>query len=133
LTNLKTNHLLNASTSTYFYARIVGGLVSTFMSFSIYVLFTEAYPCINDNFITICGFPAPDVGAWRAIAFATPSPTIPVLQSSGYIAVGLRIFAIVLTVVKNRFIYARSMCSFIRSSLGIAFILNTTNHPQAIA
>ena len=134
LTDLKTTHLLRASPRVQFYAQMVGALVSIFMSVGIYVLFAEAYPCINDISITKCSFPAPDVGAWRAIAIAVTAPSIPVPPSSGYTAIGLGIFAVLLTIVKYRFIPA-SKHVFVPNTvaMGIAFILNTSTYPQAMA
>jgi hypothetical protein len=90
-----------------------------------YVLFSAAYPCIN-VVSTTCSFPAPDVGAWRAIAVAVTSPTLPIPPSSGYTAIGLGVLAIVVTIVKYKLVpikyhnYVPNMVA-----VGIAFILNT--------
>ena len=92
LGDLKTTHLIGASPRVQFYAQCCGALVSIFMSAGIYVLFSVAYPCINDlEQQAHCSFPAPDVGAWRAIAVAVSSPSLPIPPSSGYTAIALGI------------------------------------------
>jgi len=135
LGDLKTTHLLRASPRVQFYAQMCGALVSIFMSVGMYVLFSEAYPCINDlSLADHCSFSAPDVGAWRVIAVAVTEPTLPIPPSSGYTSIALGIFAILVTVLKYRFvhpdkhIYVPNM-----NAIGIAFILNTTTYPTAMA
>ncbi|KKY18358.1 putative oligopeptide transporter [Phaeomoniella chlamydospora] len=135
LGDLKTTHLLRASPRVQFYAQMVGALVSIFMSVGIYVLFSEAYPCINslagqDH----CAFPAPDVAAYRAIAIAVTAKTTPIPPSSGYTAIALGIFSIAMTIVKYRWIPVNKQ-HFVPNfvAMGIAFILNTTTYPTAVA
>jgi len=135
LGDLKTTHLLRASPRVQFFAQMVGALVSIFMSVGIYILFSEAYPCINDvTQLAHCSFPAPDVGAWRAIAIAVTAPTLPVPPSSGYTAIGFGVLAFVVTAVKYRFVPV-SKHHFVPNlvAMGIAFILNTTTYPTAMA
>lgn len=135
LGDLKTTHLLGASPRVQFYAQCCGAVVSIFMSAGMYVLFSTAYPCINDlSLQSYCSFPAPDVGAWRAIAVAVSSPSLPIPASSGYTSIGLGIFAFVLTVVKYRFVKPQHQ-HFVPNpnAMGIAFILNTTTYPTAMA
>ena len=135
LGDLKTTHLLRASPRVQFYAQCCGALVSIFMSVGMYVLFSAAYPCINslagqDH----CSFLAPDVGAWRAIAVAVTSPTLPVPPSSGYTSIAFGILAFLVTMVKYRYVpveqhhWVPNM-----NAIGIAFILNTTTYPTAMA
>ncbi|KAL9106236.1 MAG: hypothetical protein Q9227_008704 [Pyrenula ochraceoflavens] len=135
LQDLKTTHLLRASPRVQFYAQLIGALVSIFMSAGIYILFSEAYPCINDlSLAAKCSFPAPDVGAYRAIAVAVTSPTLPIPPSAGYTAIGFGIFAALLTVIKYSYIPADKHV-FVPNpvAMGIAFILNTTTYPTAMA
>ena len=135
LTDLKTTHLLRASPRVQFYAQCCGALVSIFMSVGMYVLFSSAYPCINDlTSQAHCSFPAPDVGAWRAIAVAVTDPTLPIPPSSGYTAIGFGIFAILVTIIKYRFVPATKHHWVPNmNAIGIAFILNTTTYPTAMA
>jgi uncharacterized oligopeptide transporter (OPT) family protein len=135
LGDLKTTHLLGASPRVQFYAQCIGALVSIFMSTGLYVLFSVAYPCINDlNLQAHCSFPAPDVGAWRAIAVAVSSPVLPIPKSAGYTAIGLGIAAVVNTVIKYQWVPPEKhhwVPNF--NAIGIAFILNTTTYPTAMA
>ncbi|MCJ1312990.1 hypothetical protein MMC25_006666 [Agyrium rufum] len=135
LGDLKTTHLLRASPRVQFYAQMCGAVVSIFMSVGMYVLFSVAYPCINSlEGQATCSFPAPDVGAYRAIAVAVTSPTLPVPPSSGYTAIAFGILAFIVTLVKYRFVPA-SKHVYVPNmvAVGIAFILNTTTYPTAMA
>lgn len=135
LGDLKTTHLLRASPRVQFYAQAIGSLVAIFMSVGMYVLFSEAYPCINDLSLAAgCSFPAPDVGAWRAIAVAVTDPTLPIPPTSGYTAIGLGVLAIVVTVCKYKFVpIAKHHWVPNMVAIGIAFILPTTTYPMAMA
>lgn len=133
LSDLKTGHLLRASPRIQFYTQLIGSVVCIFMTASMYVLFSTAYPCINDSTADKCSFPAPDVGAYRAIATAVTSPTLPIPPSAGYAAIGLGLFAILITVVKHRFV-PPSKHVYVPNpvGMGIALILNTTAQPMAM-
>ena len=134
LGDLKTTHLLRASPRVQFYAQSCGAVVSVFMSVAMYVLFSEAYPCIND--LTLqdhCSFPAPDVGAWRAIASAVTSTSLPVPPSSGYVSIAFLVWAFIQTFIKYKFVpekYHDYVPNLV--AMGIAFILNTTTYPTAM-
>ncbi|KZT55061.1 OPT superfamily oligopeptide transporter, partial [Calocera cornea HHB12733] len=56
LGDLKTTHLLGASPRVQLYSQMVGALVSIFLSAGMYVVFTKAYPCINELTTTTCSF-----------------------------------------------------------------------------
>jgi hypothetical protein len=108
-----------------FYAQCCGAVVSIFMSAGLYVVFSTAYPCINDLALASqCSFPAPDVQSWRAImvrsTFSLPtcrkpdrtqvavtSTELPVPPSSGYTAIGLAVAAILTVIAKYRYIPAQ--------------------------
>jgi hypothetical protein len=100
-----------------------------------FVLFSEAYPCINDvALVDHCAFSAPDVGAWRAIAVAVTSSSLPIPSSSAYFTLALLIWAFVQTFIKYRFVpakYHHYVPNLV--AMGIAFILNTTTYPTAMA
>ncbi len=135
LGDLKTTHLLRAAPVVQFYAQMIGALVSIFMSVGMYILFSAAYPCINNlSGQAHCSFPAPDVGAWRAIAIAVTSPTLPIPPSSGYTSIAFGILAVTITVVKYRFVPVEKHVWVPNlNAIGIAFILNTTTYPSAMA
>ena len=133
--DLKTTHLLRAAPRVQFYAQCCGALVSVVTSVGMYVLFSEAYPCINDlTLADHCSFPAPDVGAWRAIASAVTSTSLPVPSSSAYLSLALLFYAFLQTFLKYRFLpakYHQYVPNLV--AMGIAFILNTTTYPTAMA
>jgi uncharacterized oligopeptide transporter (OPT) family protein len=135
LGDLKTTHLLRAAPRVQFYAQCCGAVVSCFMSVAMYVLFSEAYPCINNlELADNCAFPAPDVGAWRAIASAVTSSSLPLPSSSAYFSLAILIWAFVQTFVKYKFVpvkYHQYIPNLV--AMGIAFILNTTTYPTAMA
>lgn len=119
LGDLKTTHLLRASPRVQFYAQCCGAIVSVFMSVAMYVLFSEAYPCINDLALADkCSFSIPDVGAYRAIAVAVTSTSLPVPNSSGIFCIVLLVWAFIQTFLKYRFvpekyhIYVPNLVSF---------------------
>ncbi|EMC91390.1 hypothetical protein BAUCODRAFT_80544 [Baudoinia panamericana UAMH 10762] len=133
--DLKTTHLLRASPRVQFYAQCCGAIVSVFMSVAMYVLFSEAYPCINDLALADnCAFAIPDVGAFRAIAVAVTSTSLPVPRSSGILCIVLLVWAFVQTYLKYKFVpvkYHHYVPNLV--GMGIAFILNTTTYPAAMA
>lgn len=119
--DLKTSHLLRSSPKAIFVGQLTGAIVSIFMAAGIYVVFSTAYPCINDLSYTTCSFPTPDVQSWRvgffghyivlsiadcllteqAVAVAVSSSTLPIPPSSGYTAIGLGIAAVISVVAKH--------------------------------
>ncbi|KAK3677521.1 hypothetical protein LTR78_002371 [Recurvomyces mirabilis] len=134
LGDLKTTHLLRASPRVQFYAQCCGAIVSVFMSVAMYVLFSEAYPCINDITIEKCSFGIPDVGAYRAIAVAVTSTSLPVPTSSGIFSIVILVWCFVQTFLKYRFVPAKYHIYVPNLvGMGIAFILNTTTYPTAMA
>jgi uncharacterized oligopeptide transporter (OPT) family protein len=98
--DLKTTHLLRASPRAVFVAQLCGAVVSIFMASGLYVVFSTAYPCINNLNYTTCAFPAPDVQSWRAVSVAVSSSTLPIPPSSGYAAIALGLLAVISVVAK---------------------------------
>jgi uncharacterized oligopeptide transporter (OPT) family protein len=134
LGDLKTTHLIGASPRVQFFAQSIGAVVSIFMSTGLYVLFSTAYPCINNlDLVDHCSFAAPDVASWRAIAVAVSSPELPIPPSAGFTAIAFGILAILTTIVKYRWILAKWHV-FVPNwnAVGIAWILNTTTYPTAM-
>ncbi|KAL7277436.1 hypothetical protein ACG7TL_009298 [Trametes sanguinea] len=135
LGDLKTTHLLGASPRAQLYAQCFGALVSIFLSAGMYVVFVKAYPCINTLSTTTCAFPAPDVGAWRAVSVAVSSPSLPIPRSSGITALCLGALAIVSTLVKYRFVRSEKRRALFPNwnAVGIAFILGPLcTYPMAM-
>lgn len=65
IVDLKAAHLLRSSPKAVFYGQLCGAIVSIFISAGVYVVFSSAYPCINNISYETCSFPIPDVQAWR--------------------------------------------------------------------
>lgn len=88
--DLKTSHLLRSSPKAIFCGQLVGAIVSIFMAAGIYVVFSTAYPCINDLSYTTCSFPIPDVQSWRVGFFGTIYITLSRLLTHriGYLSCG---------------------------------------------
>ncbi|RPD53002.1 OPT oligopeptide transporter [Lentinus tigrinus ALCF2SS1-7] len=134
LGDLKTTHLLGASPRVQLYAQCFGALVSIFLSAGMYIVFVKAYPCINELTETTCAFPAPDVGAWRAVSVAVSAPALPIPRSSGITALCLGALTIVSTFVKYRFVRPERRGWFPNwNAVGIAFILGPLcTYPMAM-
>ncbi|KAJ8592372.1 OPT superfamily oligopeptide transporter [Rhizopogon salebrosus TDB-379] len=131
--DLKTTHLLRASPKAVFIAQLWGAVVSIFISAGLYVVFSTAYPCINDLSHTTCAFPTPDVQSWRAVAVAVSSSTLPIPPSSGYTAIALGLAA-VLSVVAKYTVVPPKYHDFIPNfnAIGIGFIMNICTYPLAM-
>lgn len=131
--DLKTTHLLGASPKAVFCGQLTGAIVSVFMAAGVYVVFSTAYPCINDLSYTTCSFPTPDVQSWRAVAVAVSSSTLPIPPSSGYTAIGLGIAAVISVVAKHTVVppkYHIWVPNF--NAIGIGFIMNICTYPMAM-
>ncbi|KAG2344576.1 OPT superfamily oligopeptide transporter [Suillus weaverae] len=131
--DLKTTHLLRASPKAVFVAQLCGAVVSIFMASGLYVVFSTAYPCINDLSYTTCAFPTPDVQSWRAVAVAVSSSTLPIPPSSGYAAIVLGLAAVISVVAKYTVIppkYHDFIPNF--NAIGIGFIMNVCTYPLAM-
>ncbi|KAH0839377.1 OPT oligopeptide transporter protein-domain-containing protein [Lanmaoa asiatica] len=131
--DLKTAHLLRSSPKAVFGGQLCGAIVSIFMAAGVYVVFSTAYPCINDLAYTTCSFPTPDVQSWRAVAVAVSSPTLPIPPSSGYTAIGLGIAAVLSVVAKHTIVppkYHAFVPNF--NAIGIGFIMNVSTYPLAM-
>ncbi|KIJ61696.1 hypothetical protein HYDPIDRAFT_31028 [Hydnomerulius pinastri MD-312] len=131
--DLKTSHLLRASPKAVFCGQLCGAIVSIFMAAGVYVVFSTAYPCINDLSYTTCSFPTPDVQSWRAVAVAVSSSTLPIPPSSGFTAIGLGIAAVLSVIAKYTIVppkYHAWVPNF--NAIGIGFIMNVCTYPLAM-
>ncbi|KAG0709867.1 OPT oligopeptide transporter protein-domain-containing protein [Suillus ampliporus] len=133
LSDLKTTHLLGSSPKAVFIAQLFGAVVSIFVSAGLYVVFSTAYPCINDLNYTTCAFPAPDVQAWRAVAVAVSSSTLPIPPTSGYAAIALGLAAVFSVVAKYTVVppkYHDFIPNF--NAIGMGFVMNISTYPLAM-
>ncbi|KAG8809316.1 hypothetical protein FRC17_003499 [Serendipita sp. 399] len=131
--DLKTGHLLRASPRVQFLAQVFGSVIGIWLSVGLFVLFATAYPCITDLDVECTAFGLPSVSAWRTVAVAVTSPTLPIPPSSGYFAIGLSILAIITVVVKHTLIPARFHAWVPNwNAIGLGFVVPQTYYPIAM-
>lgn len=132
--DLKTGYLLRAKPRNQFIAQLCGSLVAVFLTVGLYLLFTEASPCImypEPN--KICTYGAPSVSAWAAVAIAVTKPRLPVPPSSGWTAIGLSLFSIVTVVVKHYWLPTRFHAWVPNwNAVGLAFVVPQVYYPIAM-
>jgi uncharacterized oligopeptide transporter (OPT) family protein len=98
--DLKTGHLLRAKPKNQFAAQLFGATISIFLTVGLFILFTTASPCILTGNLP-CPYAAPGISAWTAVAYAVTAPTLAIPSSSGWVAIGMSIFAAATVVVKH--------------------------------
>lgn len=131
--DLKTGHLIGAKPIIQFIAQAFGAVVSIFLAPGLYVLFVQAYPCINDINAERCTFGAPSVGAWRAVAVAVTGDGLPLPTSSGVVGLvlmGVAIASVIAreTIVPHKYrVYVPNW-----NAVGLAFVLNSTVYNSAM-
>ncbi|TPX64663.1 hypothetical protein SpCBS45565_g05710 [Spizellomyces sp. 'palustris'] len=130
--DLKTGHLLRASPRTQFIAQIFGTFAAVFIGVGLFILYSSAYPCINDPTIEKCSFNLPSVTAWEktAVALTSPKPSIP--TSSGITAIVMGIVAVFSVILRHKLPakYAWMVPNF--SAIGISWVLQTTVYSTAM-
>ncbi|KAH9858652.1 OPT oligopeptide transporter [Lenzites betulinus] len=100
--DLKTGYLLRAKPRNQFVAQLCGAVVAMFLNVGLFILFTTASNCILHPEVTeSCPYQAPSVSAWVAVAVAVTSPSLPIPSSSGFTAIGLGIFVVIMVVAKH--------------------------------
>lgn len=134
LGDMKTGHLLGASPRAQFWAMLFGSVWAIPFSVGMYVLFSKAYPCINDATIEDCKFSLPSVSAWAAVTEAvTKSNAIPSLLC-GLVALFLGLFALALVFVRQLFVPKRYHQFFPNfNAAGLAFVTPQLYYPIAMA
>ncbi|CZS88195.1 hypothetical protein WAI453_000615 [Rhynchosporium graminicola] len=90
--DFRVGFLLRTSPKIQWWAQGIGSLFAVIIAPSLFLIFSNAYPCINDLDANSCQFAAPTAAAWRAVAVAVTEPDFPVPRSSA-------IFAIILAVI----------------------------------
>ena len=130
---LKTGYLLRAAPQAQFWAQVIGSLIGIWLSVGVFVLFAEAYPCITDLTRDCSTFGMPAVSAWRSVAIAVTSPTLPVAPSSAYTAIALGI-ASALTVVIKQTVVPRRYHHWVPNwnAIGLGFVVPQVYYPFAM-
>ncbi|PRP77365.1 oligopeptide transporter [Planoprotostelium fungivorum] len=130
--DLRTGHLLGAKPKVQFYAQIIGSFCSIWLCVGFFVLFATAYPCIIDINAETCQFGIPSVTAWRAVAIAVTQPNLPIPPSSGYTAIGLSVFCVILVLAKH--FAPKKYKPFIpnANSIGLGFVVPQVTYSVAM-
>ena len=131
--DLKTGHLLRASPKSQFLAQILGSAIGIWLSVGLFVLFASAYPCITDMDVECSAFGLPSVSAWRTVAIAVTSPTLPIAPSSGIFSIVFGVLAIITVVIKHLWIPARYH-AFVPNwnAIGLGFVVPQTYYSIAM-
>ncbi|PWN40327.1 OPT superfamily oligopeptide transporter [Ceraceosorus guamensis] len=132
--DLKTGHWLRASPKAQFWAQLLGSIPAIPLSVGLFVLFSKAYPCINDANIDECAFSVPSVAAWQAVAVAVTADKLPVSLSSGLTAIFLGSF-FSLTVVAKYFWIPAKYHGYVpnANAIGLSFVIPQIYVPLAMA
>lgn len=134
--DLKTGHWLRASPRSQFWAQLFGSLFAAPFSVGLYVLFSAAYPCINDDSDTtaVCAFGAPSVAAWKAVAEAVVLPELPISLSSGLTAIFATVLAMLTVVAKYKWVPENKRHWLPNwNAIGIGFLVPNTNYGISMA
>lgn len=131
--DLKTGHWLRASPKSQFWAQLFGSLFAAPLSVGLYLVFVQAYPCINSG-ADDCQFAAPSVAAWQAVATAVVAPELPISLSSGLTAILLTVVAIATVVLRYKVVPAKYHCYLPNwNAIGIGFLVPNTNYAIAMS
>ncbi|PWN96106.1 OPT superfamily oligopeptide transporter [Tilletiopsis washingtonensis] len=132
--DLKTGHWVRASPRSQFWAQLAGSVFAIPFSAGLFVLFSSAYPCINDASIEECPFSVPSVAAWQAVAVAVTAPKLPVSLSSGLTAIFLGGFFSLLIVARYFWIPTKYHNYLPNgNAVGLSFVLPQIYVPIAMA
>ncbi|KAF2460450.1 oligopeptide transporter [Lineolata rhizophorae] len=114
----------------------VGTVVAIFLAPAMYVLFSKAYPCVNDAEAETCAFSVPSASAWRATAVAVTDPDFPIPTSSGIFSIVFACFGSLMVVIRHylwvgkrewmRTYHPNMMC------IGLAFVIPQTVYGTAM-
>ncbi|KAI0754239.1 oligopeptide transporter [Daedaleopsis nitida] len=133
--DLKTGYLLRAKPRNQFIAQLCGSVVAIFLNVGLFILFTNATPCIiHPSETETCTYGAPSVAAWSAVAVAVSSPKLPIPPSSGYTAIALGLFAVATTVGKHLWLpkkYWHWVPNW--NAVGLAFVVPQVYYSIAMA
>lgn len=133
--DLRTGHLLGASPASQFYSQFIGAFFSIVLAPTLFILFSQAYPCIIDLNAKTCEFGAPSVGAWRAVAIAVTSRgPLPIPRSSWIFAICFSILGMLITIGKYKLLKPSAQKWVPNmNAVGLGFIVNFTGYASAMA
>ncbi|KAI9663058.1 MAG: hypothetical protein M1821_008106 [Bathelium mastoideum] len=135
--DFRVGYLLRTSPKLQWLAQGIGTLFAVFLAPGVYVLFSNAYPCIHDVDIEGCPFHVPSVGAWRAVAVAVTEPNFTIPNSSKNFSIGFAIFGVIMVLIRRFVLTGR--WEWLKTYqpnmmvLSLAFIIDTTVVGTAMA
>ncbi len=136
VTDFRVGFLLRTPPLQQWLAQGLGTIVAVFLAPAMFVLFTDAYPCIIDINAESCAFAAPSVSAWRAVAVAVTDPSFPVPPSSGYFSIGFCAFGCFMVLIRQ--FVLRGRLEWMRAyhpnmmAVSLAFVLPQTQYGTAM-
>jgi len=130
MADFRVGFLLNTPVLQQFLAQIVGNIFAIFLSPGVFILFAKAYPCIIDTTIETCAFAVPAASAWKSLAVAVTSNTLPIPLSSGITAIVLGVLSVVMVFFRH-FVLTGSRAKYANwlpnmSVIGLAMIIPST-------
>ncbi|KAF9943361.1 hypothetical protein BGZ67_000041 [Mortierella alpina] len=130
--DLKTAQLVGASPRAMLWAQMVGSAFAIVIAVPLFLLYTEAYPCVLDETMTDCPFKVPSVVAWSKVCkILTGDGTVP--QSSMILTLVLAVLAIVNVVIRVKFLPDSWKPYWINlNALGLGFINPSPAIPVAM-
>lgn len=101
--DFRTGFLLGTPPVKQWYAQACGTLISVFLAPGLFVLFTQAYPCIL-NGDPKCAFGVPSVAAWAAVAKAVTDPSVHIPLTAGIFAIVMGAFSALQVVFRHYYL-----------------------------
>ncbi|KAF9908043.1 hypothetical protein EC991_010287 [Linnemannia zychae] len=120
--DLKTGHLVGASPRAMLWAQLVGSVFAIAIAVPLFMLYTQAYPCVLNENIPNCQFKAPAVVAWANVAkILTGEGSVP--KASMILTIVCCVLAIANIVFRVKFLPDRFKPYWINlNAVGLGFI-----------
>ncbi|KAF9080857.1 hypothetical protein BGX23_001587 [Mortierella sp. AD031] len=120
--DLKTGHLAGASPRAILWTQLVGSVFAVGIAVPLFLLYTQAYPCVLDESIKKCQFAVPTVIAWAKVAkILTGEGSVP--HASMIMTIVCCILAVINVVVRVKFVPDRLKPYWINlNAVGLGFI-----------
>ncbi|KAG0281813.1 hypothetical protein BGZ95_009750 [Linnemannia exigua] len=130
--DLKTAHLVGAAPRAMLWAQLVGSAFAIAIAVPLFLLYTQAYPCVLNEKLPNCPFLVPAVVAWSNVAkILTGEGSVP--RASVILTIILCILAVVNVVVRVKFLPERFKPYWINlNAVGLGFINPSPAIPVAM-
>ncbi|KAG0206002.1 hypothetical protein BGX28_002504 [Mortierella sp. GBA30] len=130
--DLKTAQLVGASPRAMLWAQLVGSVFAIVIAVPLFMLYTEAYPCVLNENLKNCPFKTPAVVAWSKVCkILTGDGTVP--QASMILTIVLAVLAIVNIIIRVKFLPDSWKPYWINlNAVGLGFISPSPNIPIAM-